>query len=505
MSFLLELDSLSKSYGGKKACDGVDLRLSEGLIHGLIGENGAGKSTLVKMIGGLVRADSGSIFWQGEEVRLSSPSHARGLGIGMVFQHFSLFDALSVSENVELGLGKGKFGDNISDVIRRVSEEYGLGVEPSRAVSGLGVGERQRVEIVRCLLQEPRLLIMDEPTSVLTPQEADKLMEILKRLSEEGRVILYISHRLSEVEELCDSATVMRHGRVVREVIPKNETAMTIATAMMGESFEGNRRRNVLEVDDREEVLLMRGVSCDKRPYYEVPLRNVSLDLRRGEILGIAGLAGNGQDLFGSILSGEELLDGEGEIQFFGEEVSSKGVLGRKKMGFGYVPEDRNGHGALPSLSLLENGLLGSDFFGGLWKRNFLGDWLDYDKANDFAEDIVRGFDVRCQGVGHSASSLSGGNLQKFILGRELKQRPKLLLAMQPTWGLDVGAASLIHSFLINLAKSGCGIILVSQELDELMMFTNRIGVFSEGYLSKLYRTDSIGVEEIGLLMSGGG
>jgi simple sugar transport system ATP-binding protein len=474
--------------------------LKKGCIHGLLGENGAGKSTLVKMMGGVVRPDEGEIAWEGESVKIRSPLEGRRLGIGMVFQHFSLFDALTVSENVVLGLPPDWHEGEVDEEIKRVSEIYGLEVDPKKDVYSLTVGERQRVEIVRCLLQNPKLLIMDEPTSVLTPQEADRLIEVLVRLAGEGCGILYISHRLAEVEEMCDEATIMRHGEVVARVVPKEEKAVLMASKMMGGSYEKRTREGLVKWDVGSDVVLsMEGVNCDLRPEYGVRLRDVHMEVRSGEIVGIAGLAGNGQDLLGSVLSGEVLLEEGGLIKFFGEEVGGIGVVGRRRMGMGYIPEDRQGHSALLNFDLVGNGVLGSDSYEGLWR----GSWLQKDKARDFAEGIVKEYDVRCPGVDHQASSLSGGNLQKFVMGRVLKQRPKLVIAMQPTWGLDVGAASLIHGYLIDLAREGCGIILVSQELDELMTLTHRLGVLSEGCMSKFYPTGEIKEEEVGLLMGG--
>ena len=495
MTALLSLSGLTKAYPGVVANDSVSLEIAEGEVHALLGENGAGKSTLVKMIYGLVKPDEGEMRMHGAPFTPPEPRAARAAGVGMVFQHFSLFDALSVAENIALGMEDAPKMNELSDQIRRVSETYGLPLAPDRTVGDLSAGERQRVEIIRCLLQEPKLLIMDEPTSVLTPQEVDILFETLRKLSNEGTSILYISHKLEEIRTLCDSATILRLGKVVGECIPRETTARDMAEMMVGKVLSTPTRSGITP---GEMMLDMRGLSRPSASAFGMPLRDISLELRKGEILGIGGVAGNGQDELLAALSGE-MLCSKGMIHFKGKDIGADGPQTRRIAGLLAAPEERLGHAAAPDMSLTENAMLTGAQREGLQSRGF----LNWGAAKGFAERIIESFDVRTPGPENAARSLSGGNLQKFVIGREVLQRPEVLVVNQPTWGVDASAAAAIRQALLDLATAGAAVIVISQDLDELMEISDRFAALNEGRLSEPQPTEGLTVEQIGLMMGG--
>jgi simple sugar transport system ATP-binding protein len=413
----------------------------------------------------------------------------------MVFQHFSLFEALSVAENVALGMNQDAVGKDLDRQIVEVSESYGLTLDPTRFIGSLSVGERQRVEIVRCLLQNPRLLIMDEPTSVLTPQEVDILFETLRKLSSEGCSILYISHKLEEIRTLCGRATVLRGGQVVADCDPRQETAKSLAEMMIGTSLSFPERQ---QLDLGDERLVVEGLSLESPDPFGVDLVDISFSVRAGEILGIAGVAGNGQVELMAALTGERAT-ADGTVRIDGEPAGRQGPTERRRRGMCSVPEERLGHGAVPDMSLWENVILSARTRKGIENNGF----LDLDKAHDFAQEVVETFNVKTAGIEHAARSLSGGNLQKFIVGREILQQPTVLVILQPTWGVDAAAAADIHRALQELAKGGAAILVISQDLSELMAISVNFAVISEGRLSEPRPTGAMSIEEIGLLMGG--
>ncbi len=492
----LALKGIRKVYPSVVANDGIDLAVMPGEIHAVLGENGAGKSTLMKVIYGVIRPDEGQILWEGRRVTVPNPAQARELGIGMVFQHFSLFETLTVVQNVALAI-PGEFDlPALSQRIEEVSERYGLPVDPRRLVHALSVGERQRVEIIRCLLQNPRLLILDEPTSVLTPQAVRKLFETLRQLATEGVSILYISHKLDEIQELCHAATVLRNGRVTGTCTPSQETPKTMARMMIGEDLPVCSHG---EPDDGGEVRLrIVGLSHATEDPFGTDLRNIHLEVRSGEIVGIAGVSGNGQQELLKAISGEEPLADKHAVQMCGVKVGHLNPARRRALGMCFVPEERLGRGAVPRLSLTENILLTAYRKGMLFSG-----LIRWGVAKRFAEDCIARFDVKCGGPNSEAKSLSGGNLQKFIVGREIMQEPKLLVLAQPTWGVDVGASSFIRQTLLDLRNSGTAILVISEELEELFEICDRIVVIAKGTLSPSKVTSKTGVEEIGMWMSG--
>jgi simple sugar transport system ATP-binding protein len=496
--YLLEAIDIVKVFGTLRANDGVTLRVAPGEIHAFLGENGAGKSTLVKMIYGSLHPTSGTIKWMGKEVVIPNPNAARKLGIGMVFQHFSLFEALSVAENISLAM-PGKFDlATLSKKVAKVSKEYGLPLNPGATVADLSVGERQRIEIVRCLLQEPKLLILDEPTAVLTPQEADQLFVTLKRLAGEGCSVLYISHRLEEVKRLCHNATILRHGKVVASCDPAKETAASLAKLMVGGDVHTVRAAKAPK--EGAVRFSLKNTSLEADGPFSVELKNVNLDVRGGEVIAIAGVAGNGQSELFDAISGERPLLRNDAVLIDGVPCGMIGVTERRKQGAAFVPEERLGHGAVPMFPLSENVVLTRHSDDASLAVNGL---LNRGKANDIAARVIKTYDVRKGKPDPEARSLSGGNLQKFVMGRELDRKPKVLVVNQPTWGVDAGAAATIRQALVDLARSGSAVVVISQDLDEIFELADRIAVISRGQLSEAHPAHEMTAEKIGLLMAG--
>ena len=490
----LELRGISKQYPAVKANDGVGLRVKPGEIHAVLGENGAGKSTLMKIIYGAVRPDEGEILWNGEPVWVSSPAHARALGISMVYQHFSLFDTLTAAENVWLGLGKSLSLAEVTARITQVASAYGLDVDPLRPVHTLSVGERQRVEIVRALLTDPKLLILDEPTSVLTPQAVEKLFVTLRKLADNGCSILYISHKLDEIRALCHHCTVLRGGKVTGEVDPTQETNASLSRLMIGSEPPQLRHQPPHE---GAVALELQGLTLARQSPFGTDLKDIALQVRAGEIVGVAGVSGNGQQEFMAALSGEDARAPAGSIRLFGQDIARAGPRQRRRLGLHFVPEERLGRGAVPTLSLSANTLLTrTEAVGG-------SGWIDVKRVERLAEELIRRFNVKAGGPGAAAKSLSGGNLQKFIVGREIDASPKLLVVSQPTWGVDVGAAAQIRGELLKLRDAGCALLVVSEELDELFEIADRLVVIAQGRVSPSVPTAQATVEMIGEWMSG--
>lgn len=494
MTFRLELRRITKQYPGVRANDAVSLNVRPGEIHAVLGENGAGKSTLMKIIFGAVKPDAGEVVFNGQPVHIRSPQEARALGISMVFQHFSLFDTLTAAENVWLGLDKSLSLAEVTRRIREVSGAYGLEVDPERHVHSLTVGERQRIEIVRALLTKPQLLILDEPTSVLTPQAVGKLFVTLRQLAAEGCSILYISHKLDEIRELCHHCTVLRGGKVTGEVDPTQESNASLSRLMIGsEPPELHRSAAVLG----DVALSVKGLSVPSLDPFGTDLKDVGFELRAGEILGIAGVSGNGQQALMAVLSGEDTRAKPGTVHLFGHDVARSSPRARRQRGLHSVPEERLGRGAVPTLSLAQNTLLTRDDAVGP------GGWLRTKGITGMAVELIDRFKVKAAGPHAAAKSLSGGNLQKFIMGREIDAAPKVLLVSQPTWGVDVGAAAQIRGELLKLRDGGCAVLVVSEELDELFEVSDRLMVMAQGRLSPSIPAAEATVEQIGAWMSG--
>ena len=493
----LELLNITKQYPGCLANDQICMTLMPGEIHALLGENGAGKSTLVKTIYGVVSPDSGQILWDGQAVDIKSPSKARDLGIGMVFQHFSLFETLTVAQNIELCLSPTQLADigNLAARITKLSQDYGLNVDPDRYVHSLSIGERQRVEIMRCLVQSVKLLILDEPTSVLTPQEVAGLFNVLRQLSSEGCSILFISHKLHEVTEICHNATILRGGKFVGDCEPANETPATIAKMMVGDLAEQDAGYE--KAHGEEVIFSAQSLNLAAKHPFGTSLKNVNFELLKGEILGIAGVAGNGQEELMSIISGEDNRTLKGIFTLDNQDLGTLSAGARRRNGLAYVPEERLGRGAVPEMSLSENTLL-------THSRGFVKSGLvNWKAVKDYAKKLISDYSVKCHGEFAEAKSLSGGNLQKFIMGREIGQNPKVLICAHPTWGVDVGAALAIHQALLTLRDQGAAILLISEDIDELFLLADRMAAVCDGHLSPVVRTEETSIDQIGQWMAG--
>ena len=489
---------LTKSFGDFLANDQVSFSIQPGEIHALVGENGAGKSTFVKLLYGLLQPDEGHIFWRGQPVNVSDPLKARRLGIGMVFQHFSLFESLSVVENMQLALPAGKTLKILSERIREMSDVYGLAVDPDAYVHNLSVGQQQRVEVMRCLLQNPSLLIMDEPTSVLTPQETKQLFLVLRQFAEDGMAVLFISHKLDEIRALTSRATILRRGRIVGTVDPKQNDNRQLAELMVGRRVSDVKRQSKPAKSDA--ICVVKNLQRPKPTAFAVSLKDISFSANAGEILAIAGIAGNGQDEIMAAFSGEWLPPSPGVILLDGQDISQMGPAERRRVGLGVVPEERNGHAAISTMRLSENALLTNHSLGTTVRHGL----VDKTSTKLIAADVIETFDVRVPTNDPMASSLSGGNLQKFVVGREIIKSPRLLVVAQPTWGVDVGAAVSIRKSILDLATRGSAVIMISQDLEEVFAIAHKIAVLHSGLLSEVMPASKVTAEQIGVLMGSG-
>ncbi|HKH44573.1 MAG TPA: ABC transporter ATP-binding protein [Thermoanaerobaculia bacterium] len=501
---MIELREITKRFGDVLANDRVNLAVAPGTIHAIVGENGAGKSTAMRIAYGFYGADSGDIVVEGQVRRFESPHDAIALGIGMVHQHFMLVEPMTVAENIVLGIEPGSAValdlKRAEARIRTLSDELGLAVDPARRIEDLSVGQQQRVELLKALYREARLLILDEPTAVLSPQATAEMFAILRRMREQGKTIVIVTHKLSEVLEISDEVTVMRDGRVVGQRRTAETSAAELARLMVG--------RDVLlrvvkpAAKPKAQVLAVRGLSLTL-PDGEKRLDGVSFEVRAGEIVGIAGIEGNGQTELTEALAG--LVDGavSGAIELDGKDVAALSVRARRALGISHVPEDRHRRGLLLDFDLQENSILGADDRPpvAVGPGRF---WLNLDAIRRKTEKILEAFDVRPPDPELPARSLSGGNQQKLILGRELDQQPKLLLVAQPTRGVDIGGIEFIHRRLVELRDAGCALLLVSSELEEVTALADRLLVMRQGRIVGEVDPANASMEEIGLLMTGG-
>ena len=494
----LQLIGITKAYPGVVANSDVSLTVQAGETHAVLGENGAGKSTLMKIIYGSVKPDAGQVLFNGQPVNIRNPKEARALGINMVFQHFNLFDTLTVAENVWLGLDKSQSLPQVTASITAKAAEYGLDIDPSRPVHTLSVGEMQRVEIIRALLTNPQLLILDEPTSVLTPQAVEKLFVVLNKLSAQGCSILYISHKLHEIRALCNACTVLRGGKVTGVCNPAQESNASLSRLMIG--AEPPQLEHTASQAGAA-VMQVKALSLAREDQFGVDLDGIDLQVCAGEVVGIAGVSGNGQRELLYALSGEDCRAASGSIWMGSTDVSHLHPGARRALGLHFVPEERLGRGAVPSLSLAHNLLLSRT--ESIAHSGLAGGWIRVRALEDHAKRLIAQFKVKASGPRAVAKSLSGGNLQKFIVGREIEAGPKLLIVSQPTWGVDVGAAAQIRAAILALRDTGCAVLVVSEELDELFEVCDRLHVIARGRLSPSVPLAEATVEKIGEWMSG--
>jgi simple sugar transport system ATP-binding protein len=489
-----------KRFPGVLANDHVDFDLRAGEVHALLGENGAGKSTLMNVLAGMYNPDEGEIRLDGRPVAFRSPRDAIAAGVGMVHQHFALVPSQTVTENVVLGLDKPRFRldlDRFDDEIRQIASSAGLHVDPRARIWQLSVGEQQRVEILKLLYRGARILIMDEPTAVLAPQEIEDLFGTLRALTAEGRSVVFISHKLGEVLAIADRVTVMRRGKVTAAGIPAaGATREDLARLMVGRSVLERVRR--VEREPGEVVLEVREVEAANDRGLPA-LRGASLQIRSGEIVGLAAVAGNGQAELAEVVTG--LRACRGSVLVHGKDLANRSPGHAIRRGVGHVPEDRTSVGSAPNLSLIDNAMMKR-----YRDRPIARGWLiDRPAARTLAEGLKADYQIAAPSVDSEARLLSGGNLQRLILARELERKPGLLVAVQPTRGLDVGAIETVHQLLLDRRAAGAAILLISEELDELFALADRIDVMYEGRIVGSFPPDPELVNDIGLRMTGGG
>ncbi|MDK2372191.1 MAG: ABC transporter ATP-binding protein [Candidatus Korarchaeota archaeon] len=491
------MEGIVKRFPGVLANDHVNFELLPGEIHALLGENGAGKTTLMNILYGIYQPDDGKIFVKGKKVRIRSPRDAIRLGIGMVHQHFLLVDKHTVAENLAMGYARSFLNPlrEVKDRIRDFAEKYGIQVDPDAYIWQLSVGEQQKVEIVKALYAGADILILDEPTSVLTPQEARDLFNVLRRMKEDGKGIVFITHKLSEVFEVADRVTVMRRGRVVGTLRVEEATKESLARMMVGrdvvfelEKVLGKPGRPVLEVKDLV-VLGDRGREA---------VKGVSFEVREGEIFGVAGVAGNGQRELVQAIVGLRRVK-SGSVSVMGVDATNKSPREIAELGVGHIPEERLKFGIVPDMSVAENSVLKS-YYRPPYRRGLL---LDYGEIRRTAESLINEYEIAVPSPDTQARLLSGGNMQKLIVGREIRRDPKLIVASNPTFGLDVGATEYIRKLLLKKRDEGRAILLVSGDLDEVIQLSDRIAVMFEGRFVGVVRPEEVTREEIGLMMSG--
>jgi ABC-type uncharacterized transport system ATPase subunit len=498
---LLELRGISKRFPGVVANDGVDFDVRAGEVHTLFGENGAGKSTLMRILYGIYKPDAGAILLRGEPVSITSPADAIAHGIGMIHQHFMLVNTLTVTENVALGLhsSRGPLTDltRVAQRIRALSDRYGLEVDPAAYVWQLAVGERQRVEIIKALYRDASLLILDEPTAVLTPQEVDDLFAVLRQMVDDGRGLVFISHKIREVLELSDRITVLRAGRTIGTVTPRDVTPHELAEMMVGHELPAQELDAATAAG--EVRLAVKGLRVAGDRGAEV-VRGLDLEVTAGEIVGIAGVSGNGQRELAEAIAGLR-SPAEGSVRIDAVEVAGRSPAAVRDAGLGYVPEERMRDGVIGDFSVAENLLLVDSNRAPYSRFGFLRDRV----IRRHCHDLVETFDVKTPRLETPAHNLSGGNIQKLILARELSREPRVLLAAQPTRGVDVGAARYIHERLAAQRDSGTAILVISEDLDEVLSISDRILVMYEGQIVAEADPRGSTREALGLMMAGAG
>ena len=500
--YVIEMRHITKEFPGIVANDDITLQLKRGEIHALLGENGAGKSTLMSVLFGLYQPEKGEIYKDGKKVEINNPNDANALGIGMVHQHFKLVDVISVLDNIILGVEPNTLGflqkKKAREKVLSLSESYGLNVDPDALVEDITVGMQQRTEILKMLYRENEILIFDEPTAVLTPQEIDELMRIMRGLAAEGKSILFISHKLNEIMAVADRCTVLRKGKYVGTVNVKDVTKEDLSAMMVGRNVKFAVEKQAAKPG--ETVLEIRDLTVKSRLHKKNAVNGVSLKVRAGEIVCVAGIDGNGQSEFVAALTGLERAEPGSEIRLCGEDVTKKSIRYKNTHGVSHIPEDRHKHGLVLDYSLQENIVLQRYFEPEFQRSGF----IRFDKVRAYAESLIAKFDVRSgQGPVTAARSMSGGNQQKAIIAREMDRAHKLLIAVQPTRGLDVGAIEFIHEQIVADRDSGSAVLLISLELDEVMNLSDRILVMYEGELVGEFDPKTTTVEELGLYMAG--
>ena len=492
----LKILNITKIYPGCIANKNISLEFESGKIYALLGENGAGKSTLVKILSGVIMPDEGQIFLNNKTLKLNSPIDAKKNNIGMVFQHFNLFETLSVFEN--LIIDSNEHRENLRKKIISIMEKYSFSIDLDIPVLNLSAGQKQKVEIIRCLIRSPEVLIMDEPTSVLTEQETIELFSSLKQFSEEGILIIYITHKLKEVMSLCDEVAVMRKGELVSTSKIVDEKIETLANKMVGQNLKTIKKKKLLTTSS-DQLIKITNLNFKSGDPFETNLEEINFTVNRGECLGIAGISGNGQSELFQVLSGEIISDKK-SIEFNKNFIGDQNPQQRREYLMAFSPEDRLEQAAVPQMKIFENVALNNFKSSNFFKNGLINE----NKIKQHAKKIISDFNVNTDNIELKSQFLSGGNLQKLIIGRELITSPDLLICFNPTWGLDVGAINYIHETLIKINQQNKSIILISTDTDELLKLSDKISVIYKGNLSKKMNADEVTSEKLGILMGGG-
>lgn len=499
--YVIEMKNITKEFPGIIANDDITLQLRRGEIHALLGENGAGKSTLMSVLFGLYQPEKGQILKNGEVVSINNPNDANRLGIGMVHQHFKLVEVFSVLDNIILGVETTKFGfiqkKEARKKVLELSQKYGLNVDPDAIVENITVGMQQRTEILKMLYRENEILIFDEPTAVLTPQEIDELMEIMKGLAAEGKSILFITHKLNEIKAVADRCTVLRKGKYIGTVDVKTTSKEELSEMMVGRAVKFAVDKD--EAKPKDVVLELDKLCVKSKLHKKDAVHDVSMKVRRGEIVCVAGIDGNGQSEFVHAITGLDKVE-SGKVILNGDDVTNKSIRYKNTHGMSHIPEDRHKHGLVLDYSLEQNLVLQRYFEPQFENKGF----IKFDEVRTYADNLIDKFDIRSgQGPITVARSMSGGNQQKAIVAREIDKRSDLLIAVQPTRGLDVGAIEYIHTQIVKRRDEGAAVLLVSLELDEVMNLSDRILVMYEGEIVGELDPKTTTVQELGLYMAG--
>ncbi len=495
MNTNLKISNVTKIYPGCVANDNVSLEFNSGKIYALLGENGAGKSTLVKILSGVIIPDEGKIYLNENNLKLNSPLDAKKNDIGMVFQHFNLFETLSVFENLIIDSDEER--ESLREKIDTIMKKYNFSIDLDIPILNLSAGQKQKVEIIRCLIRSPKVLIMDEPTSVLTEQETSELFLSLKKFSEEGILIIYITHKLKEVMQLCDEVAVMRRGKLVSVSQIKDENIESLANKMVGQNLKTIKKTK--EKTSSEQLIKITNLNLISEDPFETNLSDINFSVNRGECLGIAGISGNGQSELFQVLSGE-IISEKNSIEFNKNYIGDLNPQERREYLMAFSPEDRLEQAAIPQMAIFENVALNN-----FKSSNFFNNGLiNESKIKEHSKKIISDFNVNTDNIDLKSQFLSGGNLQKLIIGRELITSPDLLICFNPTWGLDVGAINYIHETLIKINEQNKSIILISTDTDELLKLSDKISVIHKGKLSKIMNAEEVTSEKLGILMGGG-
>lgn len=498
---ILEMKQIGKKFSGVYANEAVDLSVKKGEIHALLGENGAGKTTLMNILFGIYAADEGEIFWKGEKVQFHSPKDAIVEGIGMVHQHFSLVNKMTVLDNVILGLGKqGVFLDRkgAKRKLEELAEKYGLSVDPDAKISELSVGQQQRVEILKALYRNVELLILDEPTGVLTPQETEQFFEVLRKLKREGYAVIIITHRMSEIMSISDRVTILRDGRKITDLVTKETNPTELSNYMIGRQLDYDFE--VKETGQKETALLLQNVTV-RKSHKKPALDRINLEVYKGEILGIAGVDGNGQKELAEVIAGIRKMT-EGNLTFYGEEIAAKNIKERFDRGISYISDDRHQDGLVLDMNVEENLILRQYdrrpyLKGGIFQRNVI---------QENAAKAIEKYRIKTSGTSAGDTQvklMSGGNQQKIVLAREITEQSKLIIASQPTRGLDIGATQFVRQVLMEQRNEGKSVILISADLEEIMQLSDRVAVMFGGKIVGILKKEEAEMEKIGLLMGG--